>query len=380
MPSRVFALLAVAAIALAVSAYRLNHDRTAWSADGPIYLRMALQDRGLSAEDARRAANRFALTETTLATDPESAGFFSDSPPAFYRDQAALFVTRPLYPALGALLLPRFGPFGLKIVSAAAFVAAIVLMYALLLTFAPPWIAALGAVALALTPNVQGLAGLALTDALGLCFWIASLAALSAYLRAPEPRRLALLIVAVALLTFTRPAIYLPFGAALAVFLTAPRATVLRAAAGRATLAIAAVGVIFGAYTLLAHGPGIASQLHWQYDWQRAVHGRFANRGFGAWWLLSVATAFVQELVVDIYKNNMLLTVALAAFGVVLARRSTAVALAAGAGTFALFAILVNPLELSRTVTVPLMPVLIVLATIALAALAERASTRQAAA
>jgi hypothetical protein len=378
--SRVIALLVVAAVALAVGAYRLRHDRALWSADGFIYLRMSLQDRGAPADEALRIANRYALTATSAASDPESAGFYGPSPPAYYRDQAALFVTRPLFPALGALLLPRLGPPALKVVSVAGYVLAAVLMYLLLLAFAPAWLAALGALALALTPSVQNLAALPLTDALGLCWWIAALAALFAYVRAPSPGRLALLVAATALLTFTRPAVYLPFGAALAVLLTAARGSSERAAAGRAVLAIAAVGVGFGIYTALVHGPGLGEQLRWQYEWQVATHGRFANRGFAAWWVLSVTAAFAQELVVDVYKNNTLLTAVLAFFGVLAAPRSLAVRVAAGAALASLVAILANPLEVSRTVTVPLTPLLILLATIALAALARRVAPAGAAA
>ena len=372
MRSRVIALLAVVAVALTVGAYRLQHDRALWEPDGFIYLRMSLQDRGAPRDEALRIANGYALTATSAASDPESRGFYSDSPPAYYRDQAALFVTRPLYPALGAVLLPRLGPPALKVVSVAAYVGAAVVMYVLLLGFAPAWLAALGAIALALTPNVQNLAALPLTDELGLCFWIASLCTLLWYVREPSARHLALLVAATALLTFTRPAVYLPFGAALAVFLTAGRGSALRTGAGRAVLAIGALGVIFAVYTVAVHGPGLATQLRWQYDWQVATHGRFANHGFAVWWALSVLAAAAQALVVDAYKNNALFTVVLALFGVLVAPRSLAVRAAAGAAAASLVAILVNPLEVSRTVTVPLTPVLIVLATIALAALVQR--------
>ncbi|HZW54179.1 MAG TPA: hypothetical protein VFF00_09090, partial [Candidatus Elarobacter sp.] len=175
MPSRAFALLAVVALALAVGAYRFHHDRALWSSDGAIYLRMALADRGVPPAQALRITNGYMLSATSEANDPETRGFYGDAPPAHYRDQAALFVTRPLYPALSSLLLPRYGPLALKIVSALAYVAAVVLMYVLLLAFAPPWIAAAGAAALALTPNVQNHAVYPLTEMLALCCWVAAL-------------------------------------------------------------------------------------------------------------------------------------------------------------------------------------------------------------
>lgn len=375
--SRVVALLAVLAIALAVGGYRLRHDRAMWSPDGPIYLRMALQDRGVAPDRALIDANRYALEDTTLGKDPQTRAFYGDDPPRFYRTQAGLFVSRPLYPALGALLLPRFGPFGLKIVSAVAYVAAAALMYALLLAFAPPWIAALGAAALALTPQVQDLAAAPLTDPLALAFWVAALLALFAYLRAPAPARLALLVVATALLAFTRPAILLPFGAALAAFVAAPRGSPARTAAGRAALGVIAVGVVYGGYTVLVHGPGAVTQVRWLYEWQRGLGEGFSSHGFAGWWALSVAAAFAEELVVGIYKYNLLLTIALAAFGLLIVRRTTTAAVLIGAVAAALIGIVVSPLDVGRAVSVPLMPPLLVLAAIALAALARVAVERR---
>lgn len=372
MRSRAFALLAVAALALAVAAYRLNHDRALWNPDGAVYLRMALADRGVPPDRALRITNGYMLGATSEANEPQSRGFYGDAPPQYYRAQMPLFSTRPLYPALASLLLPRYGPFALKIVSALAYVAAVVLMYVLLLAFAPPWIAAAGAAALALTPSVLNHAVYPLTEMLALCFWIATLLALFAYLRAPSAPRLALLVVATALLSFTRPAVFLPFGAALAVLIAAPRGTALRAAAARATLAVAAVGVAFGIYTALAHGPWILTQLQWEYDWQHSVHGRFASGGLGSWWARSVAAALGTEVLLDAYKNNSLLVFVLAAFGALLAPRSPAVPVAAGTAAAALLiAIPVNPLEVVRTVAIPLAPVLLVLVTIALTALAS---------
>ena len=71
--------------------------------------------------------------------------------------------------------------------------------------------------------SVLDFTGLALTDELALCFWIGALGALYAYLRRPNPLWLTTFMLACALLTFTRPAIYLPFGAALGAFIFAPR-------------------------------------------------------------------------------------------------------------------------------------------------------------
>jgi len=46
----------------------------------------------------------------------------------------------------------------------------------------------------------------------------------------------------------------------------------------------AGAAVVFLAYTALVHGPGLAEQLGWEYDWQRAIGDRAAAQGFAAWY------------------------------------------------------------------------------------------------
>lgn len=375
LASRLIALLVVAVAAFALGTYRFGHDRPRWTPDGAIYLRMMLADRGAPPDAARRAANAF-VAQTPEGRNPSSRGFYRDAPPAYYESQFALFSNRPLYPALGATLYPAYGPDALKALSALAFVGATVAAYLLLLQLAAAWLAAVGALGLATAPAVLALAGMPLTDELGLALWVAALGALLAYVRTRAPAWLIALLAATAALTFTRPAFYLPLGAALGAYALAPRGSPARAAAGRAALGIAAVGAAFFAYSAVVHGPSVVAQLRWQYDWQHATHGPFAEHGFGAWWSLALASALGRELVLDLYKSNVLFTVALAALGAVIARGTALLGIVAGGALATLCALLVNPVEIERTVTLPLTPLLVVLATVALAELAKRVRER----
>jgi hypothetical protein len=367
----VLAFALVALLALTIGAYRFHHDRGLWEADGVIYLRMALQDRGMTPDAARTEANAFIRT-TSQGRDPASAAFYTDTPPRYYADQFALFRNRPLFPWLAASLYPRFGPDALKVVSVAGYVAAVILMYLLLLEFVSAWLAVVGALAFALSPWVLNLAAMPLTDDLALALWVAALGALFAYLRSAAAPWLAVLIATTALLTFVRPAAYLPLGAALGALVASPRGSLQRAAATRAAVGIALVGVLFIAYSAWIHGPGITEQLRWQYAWQQAVHGPFASHGFFAWWALSFGSTLALELVVEAYRHNSLFAIVLAVLGFAIARRTIVAPVALGGAVATLVALVANPTEWNRTVTLPLTPIVVLLATLALARLVSR--------
>src|SRR5665213_1428092 len=178
------ALLVVIAVSTLTAAYRFRHDLARWEPDAAIYLRMALADRGASPAEAKTVSDRFMLT-TSDATAPTSRGFYGPATPAYYADQFALFRTRPLFPQLGALLYPWFGPHGLQLISAVAYVLACVVLFFILLPLAPPWLAALGALALGTAPVVLEMSAYAMTDELALLFWTAALGAILAYQRRP---------------------------------------------------------------------------------------------------------------------------------------------------------------------------------------------------
>src|ERR1700735_645540 len=91
----------------ATAAYRIHHDAAQWPPDAAIYLRMTLEDRGLSPGQARERADAFLRV---AASDPDSRALYVADPPAYYVRQFDLFRTRPLFPALASVLYSSFGP------------------------------------------------------------------------------------------------------------------------------------------------------------------------------------------------------------------------------------------------------------------------------
>lgn len=375
------ALLALAAVLLCAAlagVNRYHHDLQRWEPDAAIYLRMALEDRGLSRDAARAEADRFIAT-TSEGRNPASRGFYGPNPPDYYAQQFALFTTRPLYPYLGALLYPRFGPHGLQLISAVAYVLATGLLFVVLLAVAPPWIAALGSVAFAVNPAVLDLASYGLTDELALLFWIAALGALLAYVRAPSAALLAAVAAASLALAFTRPAVYLPLGAALGALAAVRQGTVSRRAALALVAVTAGVAAIFFAYTAAVHGTGLREQLAWQYDFSRATGRAPQSQAFAAWYVRAEVAAFAKGAVHLIFVNAGPLTIALAAIGLVLRRRTSLAPVLLGAVCATAAALVANPLEFVRTAELPLAPVLTIAATAALAELILRVRSRSAA-
>ncbi len=363
-------VLAVLLLAvLATAAYRLRHDAEIWTSDSAVYLRMALADRGLSEAQAKVESDRF-MSGTPEARIPESAGFYGPNPPAYYARQFDLFRSRPLYPLLAAALYGPFGPRGMQLISAVAYVLASLLMFRLLLLWVTPVVAGAGALAFATAPQVLALCALPLTDQLALLFWVAALGAMLWYVRAPGGVALAGVLAAALLLTFTRPAAYLPFAAAcgLAVALRAGgagRAASVRSLALPLLAVTLAAGIAFALYSVVAHGPGLVAQLRWQYDWQHATGGPGASGGFVRWYAVALASALGLLLTVGVYKYAALLPLALALAGARIARRED-LGLLLGGAAGALAAIAANPLEINRTALLPLTPVVVVLATLGL--------------
>jgi hypothetical protein len=357
-------LLVVASATTAV--YRLNHDAALWPPDAAIYLRMTLEDRGIARDEARDRADAFLRT---TSSDPDSRAFYGAHPPAYYARQFDLFRTRPLFPRVAALLYPRFGPHALQIVAALAYVVATCLLFAILLPLAPPWLAALGAFAFATAPSVLDVAALGLTDSPALLFWIASLGAILAFVRRPSAAALAAVALASLLLAFTRPAVFLPVGASLGAWYALRNDPAGRRAMTALVATTAGVAVVFLAYSAVVHGPGLAEQLGWEYDWQRAIGGRAAAHGFAAWYASALLRIVGDALTFDVYKNGALLGLVLAALGIAAARRTPLVAVLAGAACASLVALVANPLEFVRSAELPLVPVVVILATVALAVL-----------
>jgi hypothetical protein len=93
------------------------------------------------------------------------------------------------------------------------------------------------------------------------------------------------------------------------------------------------------------------------------------------WWALAFVSTAALEFVVEAYRHNALFAIVLALFGLAAARRTVIAPVALGGAAATLVALVVNPTELNRTVTLPLTPIVILLATVALARLS--AATRE---
>ncbi|MBV9438503.1 MAG: hypothetical protein JOZ24_00775 [Candidatus Eremiobacteraeota bacterium] len=357
------ALAIVLCVALVTVVYRVRHDAGIWTSDSAVYLRMALADRGLTESEAKRDADAF-MAQTAEGRLPESAGFYGPNPPTYYAQQFGIFRTRPLYPLLTAALYPAFGPHAMQLISAAAYVLGTAVMFGILSLSVPAATAGLGALAFATAPQVLALCALPLTDEMALLFWCCALGAMLRYVRAPGALSAGGLAAAALLLTFTRPAAYLPCAAACGYAIAVRGELARRAAAALLTVTFSA-GIIFTAYTAIVHGPGPAAQLRWQYDWQRAVHGPGASGSFGHWYAFALAAALGLLLTVGVYKYAALVPLALAAYGARIAQRDD-LALLLGGAAGALAAIGANPLEINRTALLPLTPTVVVLATLAL--------------
>jgi hypothetical protein len=349
-------------------AHQVRHD---WSPDSVLYLRMALEDRGFSRADALAEADRYVLASGA----PELAKirfYYTGHPPAFYARQYNLFRNRPLFPWLASWLYPAYGAQSLQIVSAAACILAAWAMFALLLLFVAPALAALGAIGLARAAPLLAVQGFGTTDGLAVLFWIVAFALSLLYLRRGGRAVLAGVVAAALALAFTRPAVYLLVGAALGA-LVAMRAD--PPARGRALRLLAAAGVAAAAFvvsSVVVRGATLHGQLHWIYGWQRDVGA--THRSFTSWYLHAVPDAVRVGLREDLHYHYRFLFLAfvLAPLGLLAVRRTPLFGVAIGALLAAPVALLLNPSDLVRTVELPMLPIVVLLATIAVAEIVRR--------
>jgi hypothetical protein len=328
-----------------------------WDPDGFMYTRMMLVDRGYSEEQAYAEASRFYLAQK-VARDPTVAVLYGAHPPRFFVTQYALFRARVLYPWLGALLYPKFGLEALWIISAACVSLAAVGLFAILCFGAPPWLAALGTVAAMGYPLMHELGAAAGTDAMAFLEWTVFLAAMMAYARRPRAAWFVVAVVAAALMGVTRPAIWLPVGAAAGLFVfahrsgdTARRAAALRMLVAQAVVALGALG-----YTAFLHGAGFLELVRWQYAWHVDRHGHWTQYGIVGWYALFALRGFVIEPVWLAAAGTPVLAIAAGAMGLWRRRDDPAVAVLVGAAAIAPLAILANPPDFARALEIPVVP------------------------
>jgi len=121
-----------------------------------------------------------------------------------------------------------------------------------------------------------------------------------------------------------------------------------------AQLAAAAAAV---AYTAAIHGANVATLTQWAYTWQTAEHGWFVERGIAAWYALLILRDIVYEPALLVLRGLPVLGIAAAAIGFTLRKRDPAVAVLLGAACAAPLAIVLNPIDISRALELPLAPV-----------------------
>jgi hypothetical protein len=285
--------------------------------------------------------------------------------------QRQLFLNRPLYPLL-ASVLPFSAPSALKIVSGVSYALIPPLIFLLLAGFTQVWVATLAAVGAAAIPAVFQHAGLPLTDEPALFFWLAAFASMFAYARSPSPLRYAGVVLAAAALVFTRPAVPLLFGAAFGVAAARSGRGWVMPCSIFGGLIIVIVG--FALYTQAAHGATLDSELRANYAWQLSIHGEFTTHGFALWRTL-VALRAVLLLPKTLLANLGLFPIVVACIGIAIYRRSLLTAMSIGAfvGTV-LTAVIASPLDVERTIAMPVLPLLVILASLGLAGLVQSKS------
>jgi 4-amino-4-deoxy-L-arabinose transferase-like glycosyltransferase len=369
--ARLLSVIFIFVVSVCVAAWQLHLNHDVWTPDGAIYLRMTMQHRGMDADSARTATSQFVLGELNKASvsNPATGGagdraLYGSTPPQYYVDQFGLFRNRPLYPIVAAAIYPKFGPFALKIVSAVAYVAAIMAILALLLSMTATWKALIGALVFATQPVVLGLAALPLTDELALFFWTCAFGAVLTYQRRPSTISGIAILLASLALTFTRPAFFLPLGAAIGAYIVMRR-SVKPLVALAPLIATLIAGLAYFAYSAAVHGASLGTQLHWQYVWQQSINGSGSQSSPAVWYVKSLGLSAYRMILLAVPNLGGVIVVLLALLGLRYTRVSNAAAICVASAVAIALAIFANPLDIERPVLLPLAPVVIVLAIVA---------------
>jgi hypothetical protein len=198
--------LAVAAL-LAIGGSLSGPSR--WSPDGLFYQARVYELRGADHGDAVARAFRGPLGADLRRIDPHRSGN-----PMWVAYNAQFYARRLTVPLAAAALQPLAGDRALLDVSLAGYLAAVLGLFALLLTRFRLGVAAAVTAATVFVPALVLNASYPLTDSWGLALEIGAL--VSAILAVERgPRWLAGWVVAIALLSFTRDSVWIPILAAL---------------------------------------------------------------------------------------------------------------------------------------------------------------------
>jgi len=172
-------------------------------------------------------------------------------------------------------------------------------------------------------------------------------------------------------LAFTRPAFFLPIGAAIGAYLVLRRS--FSPAVSLAPLGAALVSAVaYFAYSAAVHGPSIITQLHWQYAWQRSINGFGSQSGPAMWYVKSLALSAYRLILLAVPGLGGVIVVFLAAFGLRYTRTSPLAVIPVASAIAIGIAVFANPLDVERPVLLPLAPLVIILAIVAIDHLSTR--------
>jgi 4-amino-4-deoxy-L-arabinose transferase-like glycosyltransferase len=368
-------------VSVCIAAWQLHFNHDVWTPDGAIYLSMTMEHRGMDPASARAATSQFMLGELTKAstvvpTTPADRELYSRTPPQYFARQFELFRNRPLYPIVAASLFPRFGPFSLKVVSAAAYVASSLTIFAILLSMTSTVKALVGALVFATEPVVLGLAALPLTDELALFFWTCAFGATLAYQRRPSWYAAAVIFLASIALSFTRPAFFVPLGAAIGAYFVMRR-SIKPLVAFAPLVATVVSAIVFLCFNAAVHGAGVGTALHWQYAWQRSIGGFASQDSPAVWYIKSLAVSAYRVLLLAVPNLGGVIVALFALAGLRYARTSSTAVISIASAAAILLAVFANPLDIERPVLLPLAPIVIVLGIVGFNRLYERQSQRE---
>ncbi len=343
------ALVIVAALAILFLSVTRH---STYSPDGFTYARLMLTDAGLSTSSAVEAAEAYYL-QTPVGRNPRYRGMFQ-VPPAAAIEASKVIANRVLYPLSASWLYPKFGFRSLVIVSAMAFVAGGIVLFAFLSLFSRPYIAAVATVLVLLSPPVRSAASSDLTDMSAFFWWVLALFGMARYLSAKDRLSLAVVAIASIALSLTRPVPYLPFFAAL--FCLVPRA---QRKSGLALGAATAFGLL--SYAVLAHfvhSGSVSGQLEWIKSHQ---HYERHFESLSKWYAYAVFQTVYIGVQHSILTVLPVIATLLAVIGMYLERQRAQIPLLLGAMFGCALAVLFNPVPyaLPRVFELPLSPVIV---------------------
>lgn len=340
-------------------------DVRRWEPDSYDYAIRMLMRRGIPFAQARDRARAFVEAKFAEVGDAEEyAEAVAGEEPEWW----ALFAPRVVYPALAAVLYPRRGFAALTDVAAVSHVASTVLLYRFLRRFGGPASAAALALWYARSEAVRDAGAHGMNDSTALLLWVGTLDAMTEL--AEHGTGTARFVVLAALLSFTRPLPYLPFGSGVALALagiaardrTRVRAgATIAATSGACALAIAAVLARAGVPSTREHVQRVReSQRHeFRTGALRDVLARLGladapEHSLARWYATAAAASVATSL-----KHAVTAVVPVLAVPALARARTRSVPVLAGALLGGLVGCIADPAPTStrRTVVLPLYPV-----------------------